>query len=146
MRCGTKNTKTSLGATEKSRENSRCAMDERKLSHEAAGGGPLVPMFPPEDDADRIVNYFMNRQFKGCASVHINEHERNVVRCWAFAPCSDAVENPLLHVLEREQRGFADKFLHAFDAQHFAARVENVGDAGGIEHDAVAGQQVDVQR
>jgi hypothetical protein len=51
-----------------------------------------------------------------CASVHVDEHERNVVGRRAFAPRGDAIENSLLHMLEWEQRGLADEFLHTFDA------------------------------
>src|ERR1700746_2167339 len=73
MRCGTKNTKTSLGATEKSRKNSRCAMDERRLSHEAAGRDPSVTMCPQDDDAGRIVNYFVSAAIQ---ELPVSAHQR----------------------------------------------------------------------
>ena len=48
-------------------------MDERRLSHEAAGRDPLVTMFPQDDDAGRIVNYFMNVAIQ---ELRVSAHQR----------------------------------------------------------------------
>src|SRR4029077_16199177 len=75
-----------------------------------------------------------------------NEDERHVVGGRAFTPGGDAVEDALLHLAERQERRFADEFLNAFDAEHFAARIEHVGDAVGVKHDAIAGVEVHIKR
>jgi len=58
----------------------------------------------------------------------------------------DAIEDALLHFGERQQRCLAYEFLDARYTQHFSAGVKDVGDAVGIEHHAVAGIEVHVQR
>jgi hypothetical protein len=35
--------------------------------------------------------------------------------------------------------------LHAFDTQHFSARIKNIGDSVGVKHHAIAAVQIDVE-
>src|SRR6202167_2417255 len=108
MRCGTKKTKISFGGTANSRTNSRLAIEGSK----GISQGEILENF--------------------------HKDERHVVGRRAVAPLGDEIENSLLHLLKRKQRSFAHDFLHAFNPEHFAARVENIGNPVGIEHDAVS--------
>src|SRR5580698_10342743 len=65
------------------------------------------------------------------ANLDLDEDQRNVVGGRAFAPLGYAIEDAFFHFVEGQARGFADDFLYSFDAEHFAARTENVGDAVG---------------
>src|ERR1700734_4152256 len=96
MRCGTKKTKISFAGTANARTNSRLAIEGLELSHKQ----------------EVLVNF--------------NQHKRNIISRRTIAPLGDAVEDALLHLLEREHRSFAHNFLHAFHPQHIAARIENV--------------------
>ncbi len=49
---------------------------------------------------------------------------------------------PCFISLKGQQGRLAHEFLHAWNSQHFACDVENIGDAVGVEHDAVAGFRV----
>jgi hypothetical protein len=70
----------------------------------------------------------------------------DIVGRWAFAPRGDAIEDALLHFGERQQRCLAYEFLDARYTRHSPRASKNVGDAVGIEHHAVAGIEVHVQR
>src|ERR1700720_392036 len=63
-------------------------------------------------------------RLKNDASVHVNKHQGDIIGGRALAPRSHAVEDSLLHLLERQESSLADEFLHAFDAQHLPARTE----------------------
>src|SRR5450755_4940810 len=70
--------------------------------------------------------------------VNFHQDERHIVRRRAVAPLGNAVEDSLFHFLKRKQGSFAYDFLHALHPKHFAARIENIRDSVGIEHDAVS--------
>src|ERR1700683_3476267 len=108
MRCGTKKTKISFGGTLNSRTNSRLAIEGSK----GISQGEILKNF--------------------------HKDKRHIVRRRAVAPLGDEIENSLLHLFKREKRSFANNFLHAFYAEHIAARIENVRNPVGIEHDAVS--------
>src|SRR5580692_10405344 len=80
-----------------------------------------------------------------CADLNFDEDQGDVVGGRALAPFGYAVQDAFLHFVEGEAGSFADDFLHAFDAEHFAAGIEDVGDAVGVEHDAVARVEIHVE-
>src|SRR5947208_1969251 len=77
-------------------------------------------------------------------STDFHEHERHIISGGTFAPGRNAIEDALLHFTERQEGGLADKFLQAFDAEHFPARIEHFGDAVRVEDDAVLRLQFNV--
>jgi hypothetical protein len=83
-----------------------------------------------------------------CATIgflDFDQDQGDVVGGGAFAPFGYAIEDAFFHFVEGEAGSFADDFLHAFDAEHFAAGIEDVGDAVGVEDDAVAGIEIHIE-